>query len=385
MSETSGETVPMLPVRLSYRALYLFLFACALCIIFLLLPGRRLSCCPNETSGQTSGRAPVFHMSDNDLSQNSFMYNGTYPLTAPQTAAGLEYRVGLVEDPDESSRKGESFKWSSNLKTGGLVVHRDGSIGFKIENTIELTSYLSEKGRGAELSELIVFNGRLYTVDDRSGIIFEVRGGQLVPWVILEDGPGTVGKGFKAEWMAVKGHMLYVGGLGKVWTTQTGEYVNDHPQWVKVVSPEGVVHHQPWSRVYNDMKLSAGIGTQGYIIHESAAWSPANRKWYFLPRRASNERYNDVADEHRATNLMITADENLSNMETTHIGPLNNVHGFSSFKFLPGSRDSVIVALKSEENRGTIATYITAFDLSGKTLMAEQKIADVKLEGIEFI
>ena len=58
--------------------------------------------------------------------------------------------------------------------------------------------------------------------------------------------------------------------------------------------------------------------------------------------------------------------------------PLNNVHGFSSFKFLPGSRDSVIVALKSEENRGTIATYITAFDLSGKTLMAEQKIADVK-------
>ena len=40
--------------------------------------------------------------------------------------------------------------------------------------------------------------------------------------MILEDGPGTVDKGFKAEWMAVKDHMLYVGGLGKVWTTQTG-------------------------------------------------------------------------------------------------------------------------------------------------------------------
>jgi hypothetical protein len=107
MSETSGETVLMRPVRLSYRALYLFLFACALGIIFLLLPGRRLACCPNETSGQTSGRAPVFHMSDNDLSQNSFMYNGTYPLTPPRkTAAGLEYRVGLVADPDESSRNG---------------------------------------------------------------------------------------------------------------------------------------------------------------------------------------------------------------------------------------------------------------------------------------
>ena len=57
-----------------------------------------------------------------------------------------------------------------------------------------------------------------------------------------------------------------------------------------------------------------------YIIHESAAWSPAHRKWYFLPRRASQEKYNDVEDEHRATNLMITADADLNNMETTRIG-----------------------------------------------------------------
>lgn len=43
-----------------------------------------------------------------------------------------------------------------------------------------------------------------------------------MPWVILEDGPGDVGKGFKAEWMAVKDHLLYVGGLGKEWTTTQG-------------------------------------------------------------------------------------------------------------------------------------------------------------------
>ena len=40
-------------------------------------------------------------------------------------------------------------------------------------------------------------------------------------------------------------------------------YINDHPQWVKVVSAVGVVSHQPWSRVYNDMKLSAGIREEG--------------------------------------------------------------------------------------------------------------------------
>lgn len=58
--------------------------------------------------------------------------------------------------------------------------------------------------------------------------------------------------------------------------------------------------------------------------------------------------------------------------------PLNKLHGFSSFKFLPGSHDSVIVAVKSEENKGSIASYMLAFDLSGKILMAEQKIADFK-------
>lgn len=43
-----------------------------------------------------------------------------------------------------------------------------------------------------------------------------------MPWVILEDGPGSVDKGFKAEWMTVKDHHLYIGGLGKEWTTQAG-------------------------------------------------------------------------------------------------------------------------------------------------------------------
>ena len=35
---------------------------------------------------------------------------------------------------------------------------------------VTLKSHISEKGRGVELSELIVFNGKLYTIDDRSGI-----------------------------------------------------------------------------------------------------------------------------------------------------------------------------------------------------------------------
>ncbi len=52
--------------------------------------------------------------------------------------------------------------------------------------------------------------------------VFQIVQGRLVPWVILEDGPGTVDKSFKGEWMTVKNHHLYVGGLGKEWTTQDG-------------------------------------------------------------------------------------------------------------------------------------------------------------------
>ena len=44
----------------------------------------------------------------------------------------------------------------------------------------------------------------------------------LIPWVVLSDGNGHTAKGFKGEWMTVKNERLYVGGLGKVWTTTTG-------------------------------------------------------------------------------------------------------------------------------------------------------------------
>ena len=76
-------------------------------------------------------------------------------------------------------RVADSYTWSSYLRIGALVAHDDKTLSVRMEDTVELTSHLSEKGRGAELSELIVFNGKLYTVDDRSGI------GKWVSAVIL--------------------------------------------------------------------------------------------------------------------------------------------------------------------------------------------------------
>lgn len=91
-------------------------------------------------------------------------------LASPAVGGVIYYRIGLVADQDEKSKVDEKT-WHSWFKTGTLGFHRDKHISVKWDpELVELRSHISEKGRGVELSELVVFNGRLYTVDDRTGI-----------------------------------------------------------------------------------------------------------------------------------------------------------------------------------------------------------------------
>ena len=59
--------------------------------------------------------------------------------------------------------------------------------------------------------------------------------------ITFSDGNGNESNGFKCEWATVKDNELYVGGLGKEWTTPTGEVINFNPMYVKKVSPNGQV------------------------------------------------------------------------------------------------------------------------------------------------
>ncbi|KAM8947260.1 soluble calcium-activated nucleotidase 1 [Pelodytes ibericus] len=316
------------------------------------------------------------------------VYNDTYPLTPPQrTPEGLRYQIALIADLDTDSRSSKDNTWFSYLKKGHLTLFNSGD-QVKVEwdkEDIVLETHLAEKGRGMELSELIIFNGKLYTVDDRTGVVYRVEGNRAVPWVILTDGDGSVDKGFKAEWLAVKDEQLYVGGLGKEWTTTSGKVLNENPEWVKVISPQGAVQHHSWVSNYNSLRAAAGIQTPGYLIHESAAWSDSLQSWFFLPRRASHERYSEKEDEQRGSNILLRASPNFSKISMSHVGNLIPTHGFSSFKFIPGTDDQIIVALKSEEDSGRVSTYITVFILDGRVLLPETKIGSIKYEGIEFI
>ncbi|XP_063223638.1 soluble calcium-activated nucleotidase 1 [Bacillus rossius redtenbacheri] len=316
-------------------------------------------------------------------------YNSTYPLTPPVTTKiGVKYKIGLVSDMDQLSKsKTEGFAWISYFLKGYIVWNRiSNTVTALIDNTpVTLKSNLGESGRGMELSELVVFNGKLYTFDDRTGIIFEIDDENVIPWVMLTDGNGRTGKGFKSEWAAVKNEKLYVGGLGKEWTNHQGETINLNPLWVKSISPTGEVNHSFWRDNYFTLRSTIGIEFPGYVSHEAAVWSDVHSRWFFLPRRCSKDRYNPDLDEKRACNVLLSADEDFKDIKVTNVGEINPTHGFSSFRFIPGTSDKIIVALKSVEDSGVTETYIMAFDISGKILLEETKVGNVKYEGIEFI
>ena len=56
---------------------------------------------------------------------------------------------------------------------------------------------------------------------------------------------------------------MWVGGLGKEWTTTTGVKVNLHPQWVKSVSHLGDVVHHDWVDNYNALRRKGGYEEPG--------------------------------------------------------------------------------------------------------------------------
>lgn len=344
--------------------LHLVFLSCLISVAVLLLLGLSLTGSPTRASPGEVGRPEQC------------------PLTTQIRSRGGRYRLAVVADPDTDSKTGDG--WQSYLMTGELVVRGD-QVQVTWGQEKVLTTNLGAGGRGMELSELQRFSGRLLTLDDRTGVVYSIEGDTVVPWVILSDGPGNVTKGFKAEWSTVVGDRMVVGGLGKEWTTTTGEIINYHPMWVKMISCEGAVTHHDWRSHYLAVREAVGISWPGYMIHEAVCWSHIRREWTFLPRRMSKNKYDDVTDERMGSNVIIIADENFSRLRTVRVGERVPTHGFSSCKFIPGTEDQLMVALKSEEIEGKVATYMMVFNMEGKVLFQEDKIGDRKFEGIEFV
>lgn len=176
-------------------------------------------------------------------------YNYTYPLHAAIISNGMHtYRIGLIADMDTASKDPKKpMLWRSYLKKGFLSYSPSKNsvvVTFNDDDkTTEISGGYSLKGRGMELSELVTFNGRILTFDDRTGLVYQLLDDKVIPWVLLMDGAGKTAKGFKSEWATVKDELLIVGSMGKEWTTSAGEFESFDPMYVKAVTMSGEVNY----------------------------------------------------------------------------------------------------------------------------------------------
>ncbi|KRY46928.1 Soluble calcium-activated nucleotidase 1, partial [Trichinella britovi] len=298
------------------------------------------------------------------------------------------YTIVLVADLDHNSKASDKV-WISYLQLGRFSLASDCHCVQVEWDPVrkELKGGMAQEGRAMELSDLARFQGQLITVDDRTGILYKIVNFTLtIPWLLLADGDGEQPKGFKAEWMTVKNDMLYVGGIGKEWTSVGGEYMNDNPMWIKIIDSESRVRHIFWKDKYIKLRAAVGIEYPGYMIHESVQWSQQWKRWFFLPRRASPLPYSEKEDERRAANVLLQASENFEHISATYLGEPSETRGFSAFQFIPKTLDKLIVAVKSEEIDGKVTSFLTIFDTNGVIILNDTEIpGHVKYEGIEFI
>lgn len=295
-------------VRFNYHIAMLIGGVCALFIIFYYVRGSTstsdaawLKNYASSTSGHRNGGGSSSSIvsSKNMIDDEFSSYNSTYPLTLPSVGRPgmITYRIAMVADLDTNSKFDENgfTVWRSYLKKGHLsyITSKDEiTITWDAGEPTALESSFSLKGRGMELSELVTFNGKILSFDDRTGLVYDLTNNDKpIPWLILLDGNGHNAKGFKSEWATVKDRLLYVGSMGKEWTTGTGEFENENPMYVKVISPAGSVRSLDWSYNYKRLRQeSSQIAWPGYMIHESGVWSSVHKKWFFLPRRCSKEK-----------------------------------------------------------------------------------------------
>jgi soluble calcium-activated nucleotidase 1 len=78
------------------------------------------------------------------------------------------FRIAIIADLDKLSKKTEDGKtfWLSKYMTGTLL--RSGeTYTVEWDGAVDVTTGHNEAGRGCELSELVRYNGHLYSFDDR--------------------------------------------------------------------------------------------------------------------------------------------------------------------------------------------------------------------------
>ena len=163
--------------------------------------------------------------------------HGGYFSVAGSKISNNQFHFAAVTDLDQLSfMKGErKMQYRSLLLPGTItrdVKTNKYSMVMEESNTRTLITKHNEAGRGAEFSELTVFENRLLTFDDRTGEVFEIMNNQdgsdsfVAPRYVVTEGEGDTDKGMKWEWSTTKDGVLYMGSMGKEYTRPDGSIEN---------------------------------------------------------------------------------------------------------------------------------------------------------------
>jgi len=350
---------------------------------------------------------------------------------------GAEFPLALIADQDQGSRiDAKGGQWASRLALASLRYKGDrGEASYELELKGAPSDLITERGdksaRGAEYSVLDVFDGRLLTCCDRTGLVEEVvvdpgtRRLMVTPLraggrddgepVMLLLGDGSTKKPLKAEWSTQRGGRLVIGSTGKERTDDSGSVVHHGEMWVKAIAPGTYeVESVDGTPTFNALRAAAGVGSAppaggastGYAIHEAGRWSEAHQRWFFMPRKLSREPYDEEIDTAKCCNLaMVCPDagpDGESDVDAAArpfpggagpaevnvlLAPLlgfKPLRGTSDFIFVPGTNDGHILIIRTEETlEGSCDTHAAVVDLTGNVLMAGHLVeAGAKYEGV---
>eukprot|EP00638_Chattonella_subsalsa_P021996 CAMPEP_0117859006 /NCGR_PEP_ID=MMETSP0950-20121206/2862_1 /TAXON_ID=44440 /ORGANISM="Chattonella subsalsa, Strain CCMP2191" /LENGTH=363 /DNA_ID=CAMNT_0005708769 /DNA_START=102 /DNA_END=1194 /DNA_ORIENTATION=+ len=311
-----------------------------------------------------------------------------------------EFTIRIVADLDRNAVQ-EDGSVQSVFKEGKLKQNIEtGRYSIVWGKEDILTSNITGRDRrGMELSELKRVGMQLLTVCDKTGTIYEINAVEsdpsLQPIMSVIGGNGAGEEPMKMEWMTVKDEELYIGSNATdCFDGQDGTYLHSWHKWIVRIDKNKDVAREDWTKKYKLIQKAAGVPDSGYIVHEAFEWSVCMQSWVILPRHVSHQSLEEALIEgtydKKGTNMMLIADENFENIEAISIyGNAIPTHGFSSFSFVPGTYDQVIVAIKTMETQDPPTlqkSFATVFNVNGNVLMDETEIpGGKKYEGIEFI
>lgn len=301
------------------------------------------------------------------------------------------FEIAVISDNDDKSKSNSTANvWESTFVRTTIDIKTNAnnfSFTLGAKNSTTLTSSINSNSKGMELSELIYFNGHLITFDDKTGTIYYIVNNKVQPWITMTSCEGSRRYGFKSEWATIKKERLYVGSAGFAWTPSSAnetEPRNCGPQWIKIVDAKGNIENENWKHKFH--ALQRATTCKGYITHESVVWSGVRSRWYFAPRKCSADPFDERTDGKKGANLLISADESFDKIDVVEVGQAVSTRGFSSFKFLPHSEDTIIVALKTYEDDKSLQTFITVFGIDGKVYLPDTCFSkEDKFEGVEFL